>query len=55
MELNLTDRKVILGLSGGVDSAVAAVCLQEAGADVQALHMTNWEDADGYCASLYIT
>ena len=43
--------RVILGLSGGVDSAVAAVRLIEAGADVHALHMTNWEDEDGYCTA----
>lgn len=47
----LANRRVILGLSGGVDSAVAAVLLQEAGADVHALHMTNWEDEDGYCTA----
>ncbi len=44
-------RRVVLGLSGGVDSAVAALLLQRAGADVQALHMTNWEDDDGYCTA----
>ena len=44
-------RKVILGLSGGVDSAVAALLLQDAGAEVEALHMTNWEDDDGYCTA----
>ena len=48
---NIADRKVILGLSGGVDSAVAAFLLQDAGADVEALHMTNWEDDDGYCSA----
>jgi tRNA-specific 2-thiouridylase len=48
---NIAGRKVILGISGGVDSAVAAVLLQDAGADVQALHMTNWEDDDGYCSA----
>ena len=48
---NIADRKVILGLSGGVDSAVAALLLQEAGARVEALHMTNWEDDDGYCTA----
>lgn len=48
---NIADHKVILGLSGGVDSAVAAILLQNAGANVQALHMTNWEDDDGYCTS----
>jgi len=44
-------KRVILGLSGGVDSAVAAILLQQAGADVHALHMTNWEDNDGYCTA----
>jgi len=48
---NIADRKVILGLSGGVDSAVAAFLLKGAGAEVEALHMTNWEDDDGYCSA----
>ncbi len=48
---SLHGRRVILGLSGGVDSAVAALLLKQHGADVQALHMTNWEDDDGYCTA----
>ena len=51
MAIELKNRRVILGLSGGVDSAVAALRLKDAGADVQALHMTNWEDDEGYCTA----
>ncbi len=50
----MTDReRVIIGLSGGVDSAVAASCLLEAGYRVEGLFMKNWEDDDDaeYCAA----
>jgi tRNA-specific 2-thiouridylase len=43
--------KIICALSGGVDSAVAALALLRAGHRVEALHMTNWEDDDGYCTA----
>ena len=40
-----------MALSGGVDSAVAALCLVRAGYRVEALHMTNWDDASEYCTA----
>jgi tRNA-uridine 2-sulfurtransferase len=43
---------VIVGMSGGVDSAVAALKLLQAGFAVQGLFMSNWEDDDdAYCTT----
>jgi tRNA-uridine 2-sulfurtransferase len=42
---------VIVGMSGGVDSAVAALLLRDAGYTIEGLFMSNWEDDDAYCTA----
>jgi tRNA-specific 2-thiouridylase len=48
------ETRVIVGLSGGVDSSVAALRLRDAGYRVEGLFMKNWEEDDGteYCTAL---
>jgi tRNA-specific 2-thiouridylase len=49
----MTKQKIIVGMSGGVDSSVAAMLLLEQNYDVEGLFMKNWEEDDDedYCAA----
>ncbi len=51
--LTPSETRVIVGMSGGVDSSVAALLLIQQGYQVEGLFMKNWEEDDGteYCTA----
>ena len=42
-------KRIIVGMSGGVDSSVAALLLKDQGFEVECIFMKNWDEDNEFC------
>ena len=44
-------KRIIVGMSGGVDSSVSALLLKDQGFEVECIFMKNWDEESEFCSA----